>query len=247
MKPHPVASVKTTPFHTVSQLPLAMRAPATTTEQTALKMVTDLSHLVGVLMRDRMMSGRGVTEEMERRLINITRTLDREPGELFANMLKDIRSADAAKKDMRDLLRDLIGRREYNKANEFPSIPYRADGEKAWQDMRQYIKDGFGHAPAFEPKPTGVGAGYIAAHIEDLAKDGRVPMGSQKTYIEELSPFLASPQSAHAIVSALFCRWLFAAPEPMFHNVYSEKEMKIYETLMLSGETTEDLTAKSTS
>jgi hypothetical protein len=236
VKPRPVAPVKSAPVHTAPQFPLVVRSPATPVEHTTRDMVKDLSHLVGLLIRDRILGGRGITEEMERRLINITRTSDREPGELFANVLRDLHAADAANKDLRDLLRDLVGRREYNRGNEFPSTPDKADIEKAWKDMRQYIKDAFGHDPDFEPTPSGVGSGYIAARIEDLAKDGRELLGPQEIYIERLSPFLASPHSAHAIVSALFCRWLFAAPEPMFQDVYSDKELKIYETLLLSGE-----------
>jgi hypothetical protein len=236
IKPRRVASVKNAPVHTAPQSTLVTRSPATPVEQTTLDMVKDISHLVSLLMRDRVLGGKGITEEMKDRLINITRTPDREPGELFANVLRDLHAAEAANKDLRDLLRDLVGRRDYKMVNAFPSTPDKADIEKAWKDMRQYIKDAFGHDPDFEPTPSGIGAGYIAARIEDLAKDGRELLGPQRMYFEKLSPFLASPHSAHAVVSTLFCRWLFAAPEPMFQDLYSDKELKIYETWLLNGE-----------
>ena len=212
------------------------REPTQTADDlTALARVKDLSQLVGVLMRGQAESAYGLTQEVEGRLKCIERTVEREPGQLLYKMLQDLHSADAANADLRSMLHDLVGRRQFHQENSFPRVPDQTDIDKGWKTFRKYVRDAFGYGYPSEPKPRGIDAGYIAARIDDLAKDGRHPLGSPTKFTEELTSYLHSPHSVQALLSALLCRWLFAAPEPICKGAYSLKELKMYESVLLNS------------
>jgi len=201
---------------------------------TALDMVQDLAQLVGVLMQGQAKSEYGLTQEVQDRLKCIRRTVEREPGQLLEKMLLDVHSADAAKADFRALLRDLVGRRELNKDNVFPRVPEHPDMDKAWKTMRKHIQEAFDFSFPPEPLPAPEDAGYLARCIEELA-EGSGSLGSMPQYIDKLKPYLDSPHSVQAVLGALFCRRLFATPEPMCTGVYSDKELMMYRALLLNS------------
>jgi hypothetical protein len=208
----------------------------TTDDVTALVMVKDLASLVGVLMREQAKSGFDWTPEVEDRLRCIQRTVKREPGQLLDKVLQDLHSADAAKADLRSILHDLVGRRDFHKDNTFPRVPEPMDIDRGWKTICNYVRDAFGYDNPPEPKPRAVDAGYVAARIDDLAKNRRdSELGKLKQIIEELALHLKSPHSVRAVVGALLCRLLFSGPEIMCQDVYSPKELKLYKALLLNS------------
>jgi hypothetical protein len=164
--------------------------------------------------------------------------LEKQPGQLFERILSDLDSMDRTNKELRELLRDLIGHREFNKRDrEFPRAPKKWDMDDAWWMMRKKIQNAFGYGYS-EELPKEIDVGYIASRIDFIAKDGPVSLGRAKDFIEELAPYLENPHLAHSIVSALFCRWLFSGPEPMCKDVYSDKEMEMYKAVLKGSKLT---------
>jgi hypothetical protein len=212
-------------------------SPFPSTEYSDLvNMVKDTTRLVGALMREQLLTGFDISEELEARLKYIRRTVERDPGELLDKMLQDIHSADSAKAEMRQLVHDLVGHRVFGRPNTFPRYVDPFDINKAWKKLRQHIHQSFGFD---EPnsEPNGFDAGYIAARIDDLSKNCRdSELGVPKHFLEELAPHVTSTLYAQAVVAALACRWLFAEPEWMCRGVYSPKETKLYEALLVNRE-----------
>jgi hypothetical protein len=208
----------------------------TTDDVTALVMVKDLASLMGVLMREQAKSGFDRTPEVEDRLKCIQRTVKREPGQLLDKVLQYLHSADAAKADLRSILHDLVGRRDFHKDNTFPRVPELMDIDRGWKTIGNHVRDAFGYDSPTEPRPRAVDAGYVAARIYDLAKNRRdSEVGRLRQIIEELALHLKSPHSVRAIVGALLCRLLFSGPEIMCQDVYSPKELKLYKALLLNS------------
>jgi hypothetical protein len=221
---------------TLAALACTQVTPLVTTEDgTVMDMVKNLNQLVAVLMREQVTTGLGISEDAERRLRSIQRIHEQDPGCFVGKLLEDLHSADLAKAEMRGLIQSLVGQREFHRPNTFPRYVDRYEIDRAWQALRKHVHEGFGIGN-FGLEPEGFDAGYISARIDDLSKSCRdAELGVPKQFLEELVPHLESALSAQAVVGALLCRWLFHGPESMCHNVYSPKEMKLFETLLLNG------------
>jgi hypothetical protein len=156
---------------------------------------------------------------------------------LLVKTIPDLQSADAAKAELRALVHDLIGRREFHKDNEFPKMPDPKDLTKSWKALRDHLKDAFGAGFSWEPVPLKFNIGYVAARMDDLADTRRqTGLGTTLQFLGDLDSYLKSPHLVNAVLGALLCRWLLLKAEPLCRNVYSSKEMKLYEALLLDGE-----------
>jgi hypothetical protein len=212
--------------------PRATEAPATSGD-TTLKLCQDLSHLVGYLMYEHASASGELNEDVKTRLELIQRFMKKEPGSLYGNMLRDLRSRDLAEDRFRNTLFGLITHIETNgRSKDFPVVPLRWDLEDAWKALRRDIYLAFG-TECTSPVPELVDAGYVAARINDLAKDGGVSLGDRKEYLEQLAPHLKSPHLAQSILSAMFCRWLLSAPDSMCKGLYFEKEKRLYDAVLV--------------
>jgi hypothetical protein len=204
---------------------------------TVINAVRDLAEIVAVLLRQQTQSTFGMTNEVEARLKCIKRTVEREPGQLLAKLLQDLHSADAARTDMRDLVRDLVGRREFNRDNVFPQDLDAESIDKGWKAIRKHIQEAIGFDDCSGPPPRLVDAGYVAARIDDLATNQcALGLTSPKKFLEELAQRLESPHSVQAVIGALLCGWLFSGSEPMCDDVYSSKELELYRALLPDSE-----------
>jgi hypothetical protein len=205
-------------------------------EVTALDMVKDIGSLMAVFMQEQKATS-GLTKEVERRLRIIRRTVEQQPGELLEKLIGDLHSADSIHADMIKLVHDLVGHRDLDNKKKFPEPTDTKNVDKRWKAFRQYIQDSFGHYYPEEPLAKAEDAGYVAARINDLAKNmATSETESIKQFLEELEPCLQSPYLVQSIIAALLCHWLFSGPEPMCHDVYSPKETKLYESLLFSSE-----------
>jgi hypothetical protein len=199
-----------------------------------LKVVEDMSEIMEVWMRDYLKRGQTLTPDLEQRLKSIQRTMKREPGMLFERVLQDLKAADAATTQYRDLLRGLIGHQEYGNKSDFPKVPQQIDIDESWRSLRKGVKDAFG-TECDRPMPRAIDVGYIAARVDDLTRGDDKTFGSIADYVKELEPQLGSPHSVQGLLSALLCRWLFKVPDPLCKEIHSAKELKLYEAMLLSG------------
>lgn len=211
--------------------------PQSADDVTALDMVKDLAELVGVLMREQVTFGFGMNKAVESRLQVIRHTIEREPSELMDKMLQDTLSADRSAGNMRQLVQKLIGRQDPIDEKMFP-MPLKEKGiDRDWQLLREYIRDAFESGDddlGLGPKPED--AGYVAGRMNDLAKgDAAFSLESSQEFMEDIKPCLESGFLMQSVLAALLCHWLFSGPEPMCDDVYSDKERKMYEAVLLGS------------
>jgi hypothetical protein len=192
----------------------------------------DWTHFSSVLLYEYASSRREVSKDQQDRISRMATVLEQQPGQLFDRILSDLEQKDRANQEMRELLRNLISHREFNKRDrEFARAPKKWEMDDAWRLMGRNLQDAFGYG-YLEELPKEIDVGYIASRIDFIAKDGPVSLGLAQDFIDELAPYLENPHLAHSIVSALFCRWLFSAPEPMCKDIYSDKEMEMYKAVL---------------
>jgi hypothetical protein len=219
----------------VAAAPSSATLSSSAEDETALAMVKDLSLLVSVIMREQARLGSNMTRELENRLERIRRAVEQRPGTLLEQMLVDLHCADKARADQRDLIAGLIIRREFSH-NSFPRAPDDDKMRQSWKAIRDHVQHAFGYVPPHEPAPSPEDAGYVAARIDDLAKNQPTArIQSPEHFIAELAPCLESPHVVQAVIGALLFQWLFSGPESLCQDVYSTKELKLFETLLIGG------------
>ncbi|KAH7396895.1 hypothetical protein DE146DRAFT_756583 [Phaeosphaeria sp. MPI-PUGE-AT-0046c] len=203
---------------------------------TALKKVQDLTQIVGVLLRAQLTLSFGMNEEIEHRLKSIQRTVDREPGQLLDDILSSLHSGDRARADMRAILHTLLdGQHPTDVKQRFPKVLGAKQIVVRWGTLCDNIKNAFGFGP-FEPSPKPEDAGYVAARIDDLAKNLPIHgLDLSREFVEEIALRLESPHLGRSVLGALLCQWVFSGPEPMCIDAYSTKERKLYETLRFTS------------
>lgn len=116
----------------------------------------------------------------------------------------------------------------------FPPVPNHGEVDRGWRLIRKGIKEAFTNESGLNiegPTPTAVSTGYVASTIHDLLE---YPEG-RATLFCKLAGHLKSPHLAQSLMSALFCRWLFANPDSMCEGKHNELMMKQYSTMSLSG------------
>lgn len=187
-------------------------------------MVKDLAQLVDILVRDKAKSNPGLTQEIEDRIKCVRRTIEREPGQLLEKTLQDLHSADAAKRDLRVLVRDFRGHREFHKDNEFPRVTDSKELAKSWKAIREHVKEAFEDSILPAALSRKISIRYVATRMDDLTQVPRAQgLGTIPSFLKDLALHLKNPHLVRAIMGALLCCWLFSTPEPMCQNVYSQK------------------------
>jgi len=206
-------------------------------EETVMAKLGDLADLVAVVLHEQAKSSFGLTPEVKARLRGLQREIEDMPGQQMAMLLQDMHKSDASRADVRDFVHTVVGCRRLDGKSAFPVEQEPSKIDRSWKDIRKHVKESFGRwDQPTEPEPKAEDAGYIATHMDDLMKNRpNFGLESPKQFIEELASYLESPFSVQALLGALLCGWLFSGPEPMCDEVYSEKEMKVYEALMLAG------------
>ncbi|KAF1845330.1 uncharacterized protein K460DRAFT_430243 [Cucurbitaria berberidis CBS 394.84] len=193
----------------------------------------DLNYLVLSLLQERVELKNPMTPDMEQRMRSVLTSMQQEPGHLAQRLLSYLEAADAAKKNLSNQFRAMVGRQILGTSPEFPPIPIQREVDRDWQSIRQGIKDAFTNEVGVDiqgPIPTLVSAGYVASTIDELLDDPRV----RKGLFSKLEGHLKSPRLAQSLMSALFCRWLFFTPDTMCEGKHNELTMKQYEAISLS-------------
>ncbi|OAK93342.1 hypothetical protein IQ06DRAFT_366865 [Phaeosphaeriaceae sp. SRC1lsM3a] len=121
---------------------------------TALEMVKDLAQLVDVLLREHVTFGfGGMTEDIEHQLKGMRRTVEREPGGLFDNLLSEMYSNDRARTDMRVVLHTLLdGQHPTDAKHRIPKVLDVRQILAKWETLCETVKHAFGFGP-FDPNP----------------------------------------------------------------------------------------------
>jgi hypothetical protein len=148
-------------------------------------------------------------------------------GSLVENLVKELDSQRALKARYYKMSNELIGSIDYSTGLVFPKEPTYRKIEESWTDIYQHLVDTVGPNNT-RPFISVLSAGYVVGFAENIAT-GRVSNDQLDSYIESVSGPLKSPHAKQTLFSALFCRWVFAAPEPMLHAMHSDGMMHLYE------------------
>ncbi|OAK93394.1 hypothetical protein IQ06DRAFT_354371 [Phaeosphaeriaceae sp. SRC1lsM3a] len=168
----PLRAKTAVPSNDTQTIPPPVPTAQSADDITALEMVKDLAQLVGVLLREQVTFGfGGKTEDIEHRLKGMRRTVEREPGGLFDNLLSEMYSNDRARTDMRVVLHTLLdGQLPTDAKHRFPKVLDVRQILAKWETLCETVKHAFGFGP-FDPNPKPEDAGYVAACIDDLTKN----------------------------------------------------------------------------
>jgi hypothetical protein len=138
------------------------------------------------------------------------------------------------KERYKDIVRKLIGAPDFA-GNKFPQPTDLTFYKPRWQEAMDNIRMAVGPedtTPDHSPSPEL--AGYLTCVMENIA-NGRYQEEELEKCIKHLYEHLKSTYAVQALMGALFCRWVFQASEPMLEPQDSEKLMKYYESLAVSG------------
>jgi hypothetical protein len=109
----------------------------------------------------------------------------------------------------------LGGEHMYGLTHDFPPTPPRSDLRSAWDNFSQCILDAVG--PGHTTPLPGPGPYTVLAHhcLESIAS-GRMADTELANHMQIFENHSISPHSQQALLSALFRRWMFQSPEPIF-------------------------------
>jgi hypothetical protein len=177
-------------------------------------------------------TGRKKLPEMSQRLILIARTMKKEPGSLAERVLEDVESLSYSNEKFRKTLKSLVGNQD---DRTFPVHPLRRDIDGGWRRLQKEFRDAivYDH-PHDSQLPEAWVAGYLASQTSHLLKDKNAAL-DPASYLEELEVPLDNLHTVLNLVSALLCSWMFATPDAFCSELYSKKELKMYETTLVTG------------
>lgn len=149
-------------------------------------------------------------------------------GSLVENLAKKLDAQRTLKAKYHKTSNKLIGTVDYSTGYVFPKEPTDQKIDDRWTTIYRYIVDTVGLDNA-RPHISASSAEYIVSFAENIAT-GRTSNDQLDSYIESVSGPLKSPHAQQTLYSALFCRWVFADPEPMLRAIHSAGMMHLYET-----------------
>ncbi len=186
------------------------------------------------VLQEIVLDGKNWTPETKHRLQSLGIIMERDPGNLAVQLLKNFQSNDASNTDYAEQLHALLGRRDYTVKLEFPPATSSKEINQAWQAIRDGIKDAFinySENSAEGPRLSAVSAGYIACTVDNLFSQAEIPKG----LIPSMRAHLESRGAAQSLMSGLFCRWIFHQPDMMCAGKHNELTLKQYKVTLLNG------------
>jgi hypothetical protein len=177
-------------------------------------------------------TGRKKLPEMDQRLNLIARTMKKEPGTLGERVFEDVQSLSYSNEKFRKTLKSLVGNQH---DRPFPVHPLRRDIDGGWRRLQKGFRDAIVYDyPHDSQLPEEWIAGYLASQTSHLFKDNNASL-DPASYIEELEVPLDNMHTVLNLVSTLLCLWMFATPDAFCSELYSHKELKMYETTLVTG------------
>lgn len=159
------------------------------------------------------------SEESSEHMYQLIRTLRDPKGSIIENLIKDLESQRALKAKHRDLVQKLVEFVDLNNGTVFPKTPPQHKVNETWTAFYEHIVFTVG-PNHITPQPNPESAGYLTCAAENIA-NGRITCAELEPCIASLSQYLKSPHAQQTLLSALFCRWVFASPEPMLDTMHS--------------------------
>ncbi|XPS69480.1 hypothetical protein M3J07_001739 [Ascochyta lentis] len=166
-------------------------------------------------------------EERSEHIHQLIRTFRDSKESIIENLIKDLESQRSLKTKHRAMVQNLVEFVDLNNGTAFPKIPAQNEIDRMWTKFYEQIVSTVGPNNV-TPSPTPEGAGYLTCAAEGIA-NGRIPNDQLEACIESLRRYLETPHAQQSLFSALFCRWIFASPEPMLHAMHSGGMMRLYD------------------
>ncbi|KAF1363128.1 hypothetical protein EJ07DRAFT_173825 [Lizonia empirigonia] len=176
-----------------------------------------------------------LSEESSEHMYQLIRTLRDPKGSIIENLIKDLESQRALKAKHRDLVQKLVEFVNLNDGTVFPKTPPQQEVNETWTAFYEHIVYTVGPNHT-SPKPKPESAGYLTCTAENIA-NGRITDAELQPCIASLGQYLKSPHAQQTLLSALFCRWVFASPEPMLHSMHSPLLSQLYTAIHSAART----------
>ncbi|CBY00363.1 predicted protein [Plenodomus lingam JN3] len=157
------------------------------------------------------------------------------PARLARELLDIANDCRAAKDDALDTLKAAFNWHEPGTTLMHPPIPTARELVNTWRDAEHGYKEAFSNVLAYSIQGevlTDVSAGYVACAIDGLLADSSNPVRSN--LMSGLGIHLQSGHAMRALMSALFCRWLFDTPDELCADHHSMPQLLQYQTIALS-------------
>ncbi|KAF2129965.1 hypothetical protein P153DRAFT_418650 [Dothidotthia symphoricarpi CBS 119687] len=175
-------------------------------------------------------SGKILVPELRQTLNSIHYTFGSELDEPSAmrTLVQDHLALDQEKASYLEKLRGVVGVEQHD-GQSFPRAPERKTVDQGWKDTRNGIRDVVGHELG---ALTEFERGFLVAKVDELL-NGRHADQELEEWLEGFIAQLGQLKGAQTLMSALFCRLVFATPDPMFNEV-DPISMEIYKMTALT-------------
>jgi hypothetical protein len=147
-----------------------------------------------------------------------TQTVRLNPGAFVPEILRyTLMQSDRIEEQSATIERLLGGEHMQSLTQHFPPAPPSSDVRAAWDDFSQYILDAVDPGNVAPIPKLGPYALLWHNCLEQIAS-GQMADTELAKHMHVFEKHLVSPHSQQALLSALFCRWVFQAPEPIFKD-----------------------------
>ncbi|KAJ4364796.1 hypothetical protein N0V95_000640 [Ascochyta clinopodiicola] len=169
-------------------------------------------------------------EEFSEHIHQLIRTFKDLNGSIVENLIRDLDSQPSLKTKHRTMVQKLVEFVVLSNGTVFPKTPAQSEVDKTWTSFYKHIVSTIGPNNVI-PNPTPEGAGYLTCAAEGIA-NRQIYKDQLEPCIESFSRYLKSPHAQQTLFSALFCRWVFASPEPMLNTMHSDGMMQLYNAVI---------------
>lgn len=198
------------------------------TEQT-LKMAI---HCITWVFREQVGPKNRIPEEIFSTMQLVEKTIKCDPGDALARLIKDLQQANIIRQRYQDIVRDLIGQRDYAKRVAFPPSPLRDDLAKDWRRIRSPLKNNMASngAPPSEMQLVTTGL-FSKTHLADMAIGRDSGTDGAESWISTRGLYSGNSTAAQHLLAVVLCQLLFCGTETMCEVTPASRAFQIYRTL----------------
>ena len=173
-----------------------------------------------------------IPEEIFSTMQSVERTIKQDPSDALDRLIKDLQKANVVRQRYQEIVRDLVGSRDYGKEVGFPPLPLPSKLAEDWRRIRSPLKEtmvGTGaHVSRFKLAMTG---SFSNKHLFDLANCREGGAYEAQQWISTRQLYLDNPSTAQHLLAVVLCQLLFCGTETMCEVTSASQAFQIYRTV----------------
>ncbi|KAB2099539.1 hypothetical protein AG0111_0g12189 [Alternaria gaisen] len=173
-----------------------------------------------------------IPEEIFSTMQSVERTIKQDPSDALDRLIKDLQKANVVRQRYQEIVRDLVGSRDYGKEVGFPPLPLPSKLAEDWRRIRSPLKEtmvGTGaHVSRFKLAMTG---SFSNKHLFDLANCREGGAYEAQPWISTRQLYLDNPTTAQHLLAVVLCQLLFCGTETMCEVTSASQAFQIYRTV----------------